>query len=115
MAGLVLSVTGVLIFLGSFAIWASCPTTPCDGILQSIPDYSGIDLGFGRVTALAGLVLLAIGLTALLRPGAWNLAGPAAIACILVMTAAGASIVWMYVLPGDDKELGGTGWAVSRR
>jgi hypothetical protein len=106
-AGLVLVVIGVLVFLGSFARWASCPTTPCGGILMAISDYSGIDLGFGWITALAGLSLIAIGLATLVRPGTDDLAGVAAIASVAVAAAAIASIVWMYVIPGEDKEFYG--------
>jgi hypothetical protein len=61
-AGFVLVVIGVLVFLGSLARWASCPTTPCGGPFMAISDYSGIDLGFVWITALGGLALIAIGL-----------------------------------------------------
>ena len=103
-AGLVLVVIGVLVFLGSFAWWASCPTTPCGGMLMAISDYSGIDLGFGWITALAGLALIVIGAVSLIRPGAYDLAGVAALAAVAVAAADIASIIWMYALPGDDKE-----------
>jgi hypothetical protein len=103
-AGLVLCLTGILVLLGSLFWWATCPTTPCGGILMSLSDYSGIDLGFGKVTALAALALVGIGTASLLRPGRWELSLPAAFAAVVIVASAVASIVWMYVIPGDDKE-----------
>lgn len=103
-AALVLAVTGLLTVLLSFGRWGSCPTTPCGGILMAISDYSGLDLGFGVVTAVAGLGLAAIGVNGLRRRGVSRFAMTAALLSLLVVAAAGASVIWMYVLPGDDKE-----------
>jgi len=103
-AALVLVVAGSLTLLLSFQRWTSCPTTPCGGILMAISDYSGIDLGFGVVTALAGLLLAAIGLGALRRKGVSRFATAAVLLALLIVVTAGASVVWMYVIPGDDKE-----------
>jgi peptidoglycan/LPS O-acetylase OafA/YrhL len=103
-AALVLVVAGSLTLLLSFQRWTSCPTTPCGGILMAISDYSGIDLGFGVVTALGGLLLAAIGLGALRRKGVSRFATAAALLALLIVVTAGASVVWMYVIPGDDKE-----------
>jgi peptidoglycan/LPS O-acetylase OafA/YrhL len=103
-AALVLAVTGLLTVLLSFGRWGSCPTTPCGGILMAISDYSGLDLGFGVVTAVAGLGLAAIGVNGLRRRGVSRFAMTAALISLLVVAAAGASVIWMYVLPGDDKE-----------
>ena len=103
-AALVLVVAGSLTLLLSFQRWISCPTTPCGGILMAISDYSGIDLGFGVVTALAGLLLAAIGLGALRRKGVSRFATAAVLLALLIVVTAGASVVWMYVIPGDDKE-----------
>jgi peptidoglycan/LPS O-acetylase OafA/YrhL len=71
---------------------------------MAISEYSGPDLGFGVVTALAGLVLAAIGLDGLRRNGVSRFATAAAILAVLIVAAAGASVIWMYVIPGDDKE-----------
>jgi peptidoglycan/LPS O-acetylase OafA/YrhL len=101
---LVLAVSGLLTLLLSFGTWGSCPTTPCGGFLMAISEYSGLDLGFGVVTALAGLVLAAIGLDGLRRKGISRLAPAAALLAFLIVVVAGASIIWMYVIPGDDKE-----------
>jgi hypothetical protein len=103
-AGLVLCLIGIVVVLGSLSRWASCPTTPCGGILMAISDYSGIDLGFGWISALAGLALLAIGVSAVARPGMSDLAGMARLAAVAISATAIASILWMYVIPGEDKE-----------
>jgi peptidoglycan/LPS O-acetylase OafA/YrhL len=103
-AGLVMAVTGFLTLFWSFGTWGSCPTTPCGGILMSISDYSGIDLGFGVVTALAGLGLAAFGLDALRHKSNSRFAMTAALLALLIVVTAGASVIWMYVLPGDDKD-----------
>jgi hypothetical protein len=103
-AALALIVTGVLTLFLSFGTWGSCPTMPCGGILMSISEYSGLDLGFGVVTGVAGLGLAAIGLDGLRRKGTSRFATAAVPLAALVVASAGASVIWMYVLPGDDKE-----------
>jgi len=101
-AALALVVTGVLTVLLSFWTWGTCPTTPCGGMLMAISEYSGLDLGFGVVTAFAGVGLTAIGLDGLRRNGVSRFATVAAVLALVIVAAAGASVVWMYVLPGDD-------------
>jgi hypothetical protein len=103
-AALVVGVAGFLILLGSFMTWGTCSTTPCGGNLQSISEYSGLDLGFGAVTAVAGLALAAIGLDALRRRGASHVARAAVPLALLVVVTAGVSVTWMYIVPGDDKD-----------
>jgi hypothetical protein len=103
-AALALVVTGLLTLLLSFGRWGSCRTTPCGGILMSISEYSGLDLGFGFVTALAGLGLAAIGLDGLRRNGVCRFATTAVTLALLIVATASASVIWMYVIPGDDKE-----------
>jgi hypothetical protein len=103
-AALVLVIAGSLTVLASFWTWGSCSTTPCGGFLQSISDYSGLDLGFGFVTAGAGLLLAVIGLDALRRGGVSRFATAAVLLAILIVVTAGGSVIWMYVLPGDDKD-----------
>jgi peptidoglycan/LPS O-acetylase OafA/YrhL len=103
-AALVLTVSGVVIALLSFQQWTSCPTTPCAGILMAISTYTGIDLGFGVVTGLAGVLLAGIGVDALRHGGASDFAMPALLLALLTIATIGASVVWMYVIPGDDKE-----------
>jgi hypothetical protein len=99
----VLVVTGVLTVALSFSEWGSCSSTPCGGFLFAISEYSGIDLGFGVVTAVAGIALVAIGLDGLRRTPAPRLATVAGLIAVLIVAAAGASVIWMYVLPGDDE------------
>lgn len=103
-AAVVLVVAGLLTAFLSFQWWASCPTTPCGGFLMAISDYSGTDLGFGVGTALAGVLLAAIGLDALRHHGVSRFATAAVLLALLIIVTVGASVVWMYVIPGDDKE-----------
>ncbi len=106
-AALVLVTAGSLTLLASFWTWGSCSTTPCGGFLQSISQYSGFDLGFGFVTAGAGLMLAGIGLDALRRSGVSRIAKTAVLLAILIVLTAGGSVIWMYALPGDDKDYHG--------
>ena len=99
---LVLVVTGLLTVVLSFADWGTCSSTPCGGPLFAISEYSGIDLGFGIVTAVAGIALVAIGLDGLRRRQPRRVATIAALIALLIVVTAGASIIWMYVLPGDE-------------
>lgn len=101
-AVLALVVTGVLTVLLSFWTWGTCPSTPCGGMFMAFSEYSGLDLGFGVVTAFAGIWLAAIGLDGLRRNGVSRFATVAAVLALVIVAAAGASVVWMYVLPGDD-------------
>jgi peptidoglycan/LPS O-acetylase OafA/YrhL len=103
-AVLVLAVSGLLTLLMSFGTWGWCPTTPCGGFLMAISEYSGLDLGFGVVTALAGLALAAIGLDGFRRKGVSRFAAAAVLLALAIVVTAGASVIWMYVIPGDDKE-----------
>ena len=101
-AALALMVTGALTVLLSVQTWGTCPTTPCGGILMAFSEYSGLDLGFGVVTAVAGLGLAAIGFDGLRRKGASRFATAALPLAALIVAAAGASVIWMHVLPGDE-------------
>jgi len=100
-AAFALVVTGLLTVALSFAEWGSCSSTPCGGSLMAISEYSGIDLGFGAVTAVAGIALVAIGLDGLRRRQSPRMATIAGLIALLIVVTAGASVVWMYVLPGD--------------
>jgi hypothetical protein len=103
-AALVLVIAGLLTLLGSFLDWGRCPTTPCGGPFQSFSFYSGFDLGFGFVTAIAGLALAGIGIRALRRMDVSRIATAAVVLALLVIVTAAASVVWMYGIPGDDKD-----------
>jgi hypothetical protein len=102
-AALVLVVTGLLTLIWSFGTWGSCPSTPCGGIFMAFSDYSGIDLGFGVVTVVAGLGLIAIGLGALRRKGITRFATNAVLLALVIVVTSASSVIWMYVIPGDDK------------
>jgi hypothetical protein len=106
LAALALVATGLLTVVLSFAEWGACPTTPCGGFLFAISEYSGIDLGFGIVTVVAGVALVAIGLDGLRRRQAPRVATIAALMAFLIVATAGASVIWMYVLPGPDGDEG---------
>jgi hypothetical protein len=103
-AFLILVVTGVLTLLLSLETWGSCPTTPCGGILMAISHYSGLDLGFGFITGLSGLFLAAIGIAGIRRIDASPFATAAVVFALLIVATAGAAVVWMFVIPGADKE-----------
>jgi hypothetical protein len=103
-AALILVVTGLLTLLWSFGTWGSCPSTPCGGIFMAISLYSGMALGFGVVTAVAGLGLTLIGLGALRRKGVSRFATNAVLLALVIVVTAGLSVIWMYVIPGDDKD-----------
>jgi hypothetical protein len=103
-AAVALVVTGLLTVILSFAEWGTCSSTPCGGPFMAISEYSGIDLGFGVVTAIAGVALVAIGLDGLRRRRSPRVATIAALIALLIITTAGASIIWMYVLPGPGDE-----------
>lgn len=67
-AAAVLLTGGVLVILGSFATWGACAQEPCDPDvlgLMHIFERSGVDLGWGLVTAVLGVAALVLGLIAL--------------------------------------------------
>jgi hypothetical protein len=103
-AAFTLGVIGLLTVILSSWTWGTCPHTPCGGPLMAISEYSGFDLGFGAVTALAGLALTPIGLDAFRHDGTSRIAAAARVLAMSIVVVAAASAVWMYVLPGDDKE-----------
>ncbi len=103
-AALVMVVSGLLTVVLSLTFWTSCPTTPCGGNLMAISTYSGVDLGFGDVTAFAGVAVAAIGLGALRHDGQSRFATSAVLLSLLIVMTVAASVTWMYVIPGDDKE-----------
>lgn len=102
-ASLALTVTGLLTLLLSFVDWGICPTTPCGGPLMAFSEYTGIDLGFGVITAFAGMILVGIGLDGVLG-GAARFDPVAAVLALVVVAAAAASAIWMYVLPGEPQD-----------
>ena len=60
----VLIAGGMLVVLGSFLNWGACPQEPCDPELiglMHIYERTGIDLGWGIVTAALGVAVLVLG------------------------------------------------------
>ena len=102
-AALVVVMAGLFTVFASFWTWGTCPTTPCGGVLQAISWYSGVDLGFGIVTAVAGLGLIGLGLASVRTQDPVRLAPIATVLALVIVVSAAASVVWMYVLPGEDK------------
>lgn len=58
------------------------------------------------MAAVAGFALAAIGLDGLRRRQSPRSAAIAALISLLIVATAGASVVWMYVLPGDGEDFG---------
>jgi len=103
-AAIALSLIGLLVFLASWVQWDTCPTTPCGGALMAISEYSGVDLGFGVITALAGLALTVVGLAILRGAAPRPMAIVGMILATVVILTIATSIVWMYAIPGDEKD-----------
>jgi hypothetical protein len=68
-AALALAAAGPVMLLGSVGDWVACSTTDCYGPLQSFSEMSGLDIGYGVVTAIAGILLTVIGIDAIRRGG----------------------------------------------
>jgi hypothetical protein len=67
-AAAILLTGGVLVILGSFSAWGACAQEPCDPDvlgLMHIFERSGVDLGWGIVTAVLGVAALVLGAIAL--------------------------------------------------
>jgi hypothetical protein len=102
-AGVALAITGLIVLLLSFVEWGMCPTTPCGGPFMAFSEYTGVDLGFGVVTAFAGMLLVGIGLDSVLGRVA-HFDRLAAGLALVVVAAATASVVWMYGLPSEPQD-----------
>ena len=63
-AALTLVVAGLVTLLGSNSAWATCATVRCETPLQAMDVRSGIDFGYGVVTAIAAILLTAVGIDA---------------------------------------------------
>lgn len=103
-AALALVVTGLVTLLLSFETWGHCRHTPCGGHLMAISWYSGLDLGFGVVTALAGLALAVVAFAGLPRRSVSGFATAAMLLAVVIVVTAGASITWMYLIPGEHTD-----------
>jgi hypothetical protein len=88
-----LVVTGFLILVASFTTWRVC----CDGPFPAYYSLSGVDLGFGVVTAGTGAVLAAIGANAIWHRGTTRFATMAGLAAACSSLSVAASLVWMPI------------------
>jgi hypothetical protein len=67
-----LLVGGMLVVLGSFSNWGACAQEPCDPELlglMHIYERSGVDLGWGIVTAVLGAAVLVLATSTLFGRG----------------------------------------------
>jgi len=89
-AALAVAVGGLLALLGSFGDWAVCSTTPCyvpDDALagMAFSEMSGVEFGYGIVTAIAATYLIAFGIYARRRGGGTSRSGTFAILLSLLV------------------------------
>ena len=109
-AAATLAGAGLLTFLGSFSIWATCSTIGCNSPLQAFDALSVIAFGYGGVTAVAGLLLSAIGIEALARTGISRLANAAVVLALLVIATVITFVVDVYVFDDRLLSLWGPPW-----
>src|SRR5688500_17168024 len=88
-AAAILIAGGTLVVLGSLSPWGACAQDPCEGDLglMVITECSGVDLGWGIVTAALGAVLFIVGVITLRGRGPRPLVERAAAVGILLAVA----------------------------
>ena len=101
---------GLLTFLSSFSIWASCSTVGCNSPLQAIDELSGIAFGYGGVTAVAGVLLSAIGIEAPARACISRFANLALVLALVVIGSVITFVVDVYVFDDRLISLWGPPW-----
>src|SRR6266540_3100336 len=84
-AALALAGASLVTLLGSVGEWVVCSTTDCYGPLQSFSEMSGLDVGYGVVTAIAGILLTVIGIDAIRRNGSSRFGTSATLLALLVL------------------------------
>jgi hypothetical protein len=104
-AATALAIAGLVTLLGSMGPWALCTTTGCDGFLQSFSEQSGIEFGHGIVTAIAAILLVAIGIDALRRHGVTPWGMPATLLALLVVVTFIAFVIGVYVFADGSLHL----------
>ena len=109
-AAVALAGAGLVTFLSSFSIWAGCTTVGCNSPLQALDEASGIDFGYGGVTASAAALLWAIGIEALLRDGVSRFATLAVQLSLLVIVTVIAFVLDVYVFGDRLLSLWGPPW-----
>lgn len=93
---------GVVTLLGSRGAWANCSTVGCDSPLQALDVKTGIELGYGVMTEIAGILLVVIGLGARRILGTSSWSTPALALALLVIGAVSTYVLTLYVLPAGS-------------
>ena len=106
-AALALAAAGLVMLLGSLGDWVECSTTDCYGPLQSFSEMSGLDVGYGVVTAIAGILLTAIGIDAIRRGGISPFGTLATLLACLGLVAVTLFVVDVYVFADESMHLWG--------
>ena len=99
MAGPLLVVAGLLLVVGGQSPWVTCSMMPCPDLeggfgFMVIFERTGLDVGWGFVTAFVGIVMIAIGLARSSNPRAIVVARAAGVAT-LIIAAVFAARVWV--------------------
>jgi hypothetical protein len=111
-AGLAIAVGGLLALLGSVGDWAVCSMTPCyvpDGALGGLAfsEMSGVDFGYGIVTAIAAIPLLALGEYARRQGGTSRFGAFGVMLSLLVLGVVSAYLIRFYVLSDESFTVSG--------
>jgi hypothetical protein len=106
-AALALAAAGLVMLLGSVGDWVECSTTDCYGLLLSFSEMSGLDVGYGVVTAIAGILLTAIGIDAIRRSGTSRFGTLATLLACLGLVAVTLFVVDVYVFADESMHLSG--------
>jgi hypothetical protein len=106
-AALALAVAGLVTVLGSVMEWSQCASTPCDGNLMAISEWSGISVGYGLVTVIEGILLAAIGANASRHNGASRFGSAASLVAFLVLLTIGAFVIRTYVFRDETQHVSG--------
>jgi hypothetical protein len=104
---LVLVVASAAVLIGSFGDWAACSTIGCDSGLQSLDTRSGIQFGYGIVTAAAATILVAIGIEAHRRGGGSRLGTLAAALSLAILGVLVAFVTAIYIVRDDSLTIRG--------
>jgi hypothetical protein len=106
-AALALAGAGLLTLLGSTGDWVECSTTDCYGGLMAFSEMSGLDVGYGVVTAIAGILLSVIGIDAIRRNGISRFGTLATLLACLVFATVTLFVVDVYVFADESMHLWG--------
>ena len=77
--------------------WLTCSTIGCDSPLQAFSTFSGVAIGYGAFTAVAGVLLTAIGIDALRHDGVSRFAAPATVLALLAFGTVSAFFISTYL------------------